>query len=110
VLEALACGTPVVATAVGGIPEQIEEARTGFLAPEGDVAGLAARMTQVLLGPDLRQRMGMLAAESARQRFDLDRQVDAYLDWYHEVVLGLLPKKTKSRSNALPMNTFGQPT
>ncbi len=86
VLEALACGTPVVATAVGGIPEQIEEARTGFLVPAGDATGLAARITQVLLDHDLKQGMGMLAAESARQRFGLDRQVDAYLDWYHEVV------------------------
>jgi len=86
VLEALACGTPVVATAVGGIPEQIEEARTGFLVPVGDAAGLAARITQVFLDHDLKQGMGMQAAESARQRFGLDRQVDAYLDWYHKLV------------------------
>ena len=43
VLEALACGTPVVATAVGGIPEQIAEGRTGFLVAQGDSPAMAAR-------------------------------------------------------------------
>jgi glycosyltransferase involved in cell wall biosynthesis len=86
VLEAMACGTPVVATAVGGIPEQVEEARTGFLVPAGDTAALATRITQLLLDHDLKHGMGMLAAESARQKFGLDQQVDAYLDWYHELV------------------------
>ena len=86
VLEALACGTPVVATAVGGIPEQVEEARTGFLVPAGDVTALAARITQVLSDHDLKHCMGTLAAQSARERFGLDRQVDAYLEWYHELL------------------------
>jgi glycosyltransferase involved in cell wall biosynthesis len=86
VLEAMACGIPVAATAVGGIPEQVEEARTGFLVPAGDAAGLATRITQLLSDHDLKQGMGLLAAESARQRFGLDQQVNAYLDWYHELV------------------------
>jgi glycosyltransferase involved in cell wall biosynthesis len=48
ILEALVCGTPVVATAVGGIPEQIEGGVTGFLAPAGDAASMAARIEQLL--------------------------------------------------------------
>ena len=86
VLEALACGTPVVATAVGGIPEQVEDNQTGFLVPKGDAGGLASRLRLVLSDDELRQRMGKQAAESARQRFDLRRQVDTYLDWYLELV------------------------
>ena len=85
VLEAMACGTPVVATAVGGIPEQIKEAATGFLVPAGDAAGLATRIMQLFSDYNLRRNMGILAAESARQRFGLDRQVNAFLDWYHEL-------------------------
>ena len=86
VLEALACGTPVVATAVGGIPEQVEDERTGFLVPAGNARALADRLTLLLSDNKRRQCMGILAAEAARGRFDLQRQADAYLDWYKELV------------------------
>jgi glycosyltransferase involved in cell wall biosynthesis len=85
VLEALACGTPVVATAVGGIPEQVEDAQTGFLVQAGDAKALAARLVQMLSDNALRQNMGAQAAEAARRRFDLCRQADIYLDWYHQM-------------------------
>jgi glycosyltransferase involved in cell wall biosynthesis len=87
VLEALACGRPVVATAVGGIPEQVDDTRTGFLVSAGDAQGLAARIMQVLSDDALQQGMGMQAAQTARQQFDFDRQVDAYLNWYAELVM-----------------------
>ena len=86
VLEALACGTPVVATAVGGIPEQIEDGRTGFLVPAGSPQSLSDRLTQLLSDTNLRQRMEIFAAEAGRHQFDLQRQADAYLDWYKELV------------------------
>jgi len=85
-IEALACGTPVVATAVGGIPEQVEDERTGFLVPAGNARALADRLTLLLSDNKRRQGMGILAAEAARGRFDLQRQADAYLDWYKELV------------------------
>ena len=86
VLEALACGTPVVATTVGGIPEQIEDGQTGFLVPVGNARALAERLTQLLSDNDLTQRMGRSAAEAARRQFDLQRQAEAYLSWYKELV------------------------
>jgi glycosyltransferase involved in cell wall biosynthesis len=86
VLEAQACGTPVVATHVGGIPEQVEENRTGFLVPTGDAEELAARIIQLLSDTQLRYVMGRLAADHASQRFGLERQVEAYVGWYHELV------------------------
>jgi glycosyltransferase involved in cell wall biosynthesis len=75
----------VVATAVGGIPEQIEDGRTGFLVPAGDPEALADRLTQLLSDSALRQRVAASSVEAARSRFDLRRQVDAYLDWYSEM-------------------------
>lgn len=103
VLEALACGTPVVATAVGGIAEQIrspgdylggasavtgacaDEPPTGFVVPGGD-AGAMAHAVDRLIGDDkLHRRMAGNAAADGRARFDLGRQADEYLRWYTEV-------------------------
>jgi glycosyltransferase involved in cell wall biosynthesis len=86
VLEALACATPVVATAIGGIPEQIDDGKTGFLVPLGDSVTMAKRTTMLLEDDRLRTGMGMAAAESAIKRFSLDREVDDHLKWYREIL------------------------
>jgi glycosyltransferase involved in cell wall biosynthesis len=86
VLEALACGRPVVASAVGGIPEQVEEGQTGFLIKAGDQQAMAGRVEQLLRNPHRRTEMGRQAAETARLRFDLELQVNAYLDWYGSIL------------------------
>jgi len=86
VLEALACGTPVVATAVGGIPEQVVEGETGFLVPSGDSLMMAARIIEILDNDALRRILGRNAETYARLRFDLKQQVNDYLAWYREIV------------------------
>ena len=73
ILEALACGTPVVVTAVGGIPEQIEDGITGYLTPPGDAEAMAARIVQLFEDDGLRARVGVQAAEDARKRIDLNK-------------------------------------
>jgi glycosyltransferase involved in cell wall biosynthesis len=93
IIEALACGVPVVATAVGGIPEQIEDGVTGFLTPPGDTKALAVATSRLLCDFELRSRFSAQAAESARLRFSLDRQADDYLSWYEQLV-------TKRRDSA----------
>ena len=60
VLEALACGTPVVACAVGGIPEQIEHRRTGFLARAGQSGELTAGIVTLARHPAAARTMGRL--------------------------------------------------
>jgi glycosyltransferase involved in cell wall biosynthesis len=75
-----------VATAVGGIPEQVDEGRSGYLISLGDAPALAERLTRLLSDAELRARMGAEAAQAARRRFDLNRQADAYLDWYQVLV------------------------
>jgi len=85
ILEALSCGTPVVATAVDGIPEQVEEGRSGFLVPAGDADSMAAHVCRLLSTESLRAAIGRAAAERASRLFGLDKQVDAYLGWYGEM-------------------------
>ena len=88
VLEALACGTPVVASAVGGIPEQVIEGRTGFLVPVGDARAMAGRVLDLLADEGLRVRMGQEAAEDAARRFGLERMVREYLAFYRANLKG----------------------
>lgn len=90
VLEAMATGTPVVATAVGGIPEQVS-AETGVLVPAHDAEALGDAVERLLRDADMRHRLGENAAREARDRFGLDRQADAYLDWFREIVAGAGP-------------------
>jgi glycosyltransferase involved in cell wall biosynthesis len=89
VLEALACGTPVVATRTGGIVEQIRpypvEGATGMLSPPYDPAALAKGIERLLRDDALRRAMGRAAAEDARRRFDLRDQASAYRRWYEEI-------------------------
>jgi glycosyltransferase involved in cell wall biosynthesis len=85
VSEAMACGTPVVATAVGGIPEQVEDGGTGFLVPPGDNEGMAVAIQRLLSDDELRRTMGCSAADHVKRHFSLDRQVDDFLSWYAEI-------------------------
>jgi glycosyltransferase involved in cell wall biosynthesis len=90
VLESLACGTPVVATAIGGIPEQVRSTgagdATGILVPPRDAEALAGALAAVLTDEPLRRRMGHNAAADARQRFDVNEQCERYLEWYREIL------------------------
>lgn len=85
VLEALGCGTPVIATAVGGIPEQIADGETGFLVPRGDSGSMAQRILTLLNQPHLGQQMGQAAAAHAQRAFSLERQAATYLQWFNEL-------------------------
>ncbi|MFH1942566.1 MAG: glycosyltransferase [bacterium] len=86
VLEALACGTPVVATAVGGIPEQVDDGATGFLVPPHDPGAMGKAIMTMLTDDAFRRGCGRRAAEDARKRFDVRRMVDDYLHWYREIL------------------------
>jgi glycosyltransferase involved in cell wall biosynthesis len=86
VLEAMACGLPVLGTAVGGIPEQVEEGCSGFLTPMGDAPSLGERIVQLCIDPEMKRQMGFQARERALRLYGLDRQVDAYLEWYADLL------------------------
>ncbi len=85
ILEALACATPVVATAVGGIPEQISDGETGVLTPAGDAEAMADAIAALLDDPERRQAMGSRAEAAAQRLFGRERMVRDYLDWFGEI-------------------------
>lgn len=76
VVEAAASGLPVIASDHSGIPEAVEDGRTGLLVPEGDVEGLAHTITGLLGAPDRRSDMARAARALAEERFDLVRQTE----------------------------------
>lgn len=83
-LEAMACGTPVVASQVGGLAFLVQDGETGFVVPDGDPRALCDRLTLLLTDPPLRLRLGRQAAAYARQ-YSWDSVVDRLLAVYRRV-------------------------
>ena len=81
-LEAMASGTPVVASDVGGLPEVVVDGVTGFVVPAGDVAALRARLEQLLGDERLAARMGDDARSHVVERFTWERCAQRCLDAY----------------------------
>jgi starch synthase len=81
-LEAMACATAVVASAVGGIPEVVVDGETGFLVPPGDAAAIAARVNELVRDPALARRLGEAGRRRAVERFGwraaAERTVELY--------------------------------
>src|SRR5207244_3595867 len=82
-LEAMACGVPVVASAAGGIPEVVEDGKTGFLAPPGDVATMVDRALRALGNAAEHSRLKRNAAARALA-LSADRVVPRYEALYEE--------------------------
>lgn len=82
VVEAMAAGLPVVATAVGGVTDLVVHGETGFLAPRGDAAALAGAVARLIDDAALRVRMATGARARARERFDARATVDGVAALY----------------------------
>jgi L-malate glycosyltransferase len=87
-LEAMACEVPVVASAVGGLPEIIEDGVTGFVCPPEDVDAMAERGVALLTDRALRASITQAAAEMVRTRYCTDLIVPQYEAAYRDVLDG----------------------
>ena len=83
-IEAMARGVPVVASAVGGIPEVVTDGVDGRLVPPGDPAALADTIIELLRDPALRHRLGEAGRRTVEDRFSIDAQVRAIQAVYDE--------------------------
>jgi D-inositol-3-phosphate glycosyltransferase len=94
-LEAMACGTPVVASGVGGLLYLVRDGQTGFHIPDSDPVALADRLQILLTDPHLRHELGRHAANLARS-YSWERITDQVMTLYESVLAGTL------ESNGLP--------
>lgn len=85
-IEALAAGTPVVATDAGGTRTVVDDGASGYLAPIGDVEALAGRLRELRDDADLRRRLGETGAVRMRERFSVGRMVDETEAVYAEIL------------------------
>jgi len=88
VLEAMACGLPIVATDVGGNGELVADKQSGYLFPSGDVPALAAHLRRLAGDAELRTRMGEAGRARAHGEFAMQAMLDHYAQLYADVADG----------------------
>jgi glycosyltransferase involved in cell wall biosynthesis len=85
-LDAMAAGLPVLATSVGGVPELIQDGKTGCLVPPGDSDALAAGLRLLLANPELRLDMGTAGYRHVRDHFRVDKMAQNFARLYDELL------------------------
>ncbi len=104
-LEAMACATPVIGSAVGGIRSTVLHQKTGFLVPPHDPEALAQRLAQLQRDPALAERMGWTGLRRAQRHFTWER-VALQLNAIYRAVLARQPKPEALR----PLSVGGEPS
>ena len=86
-LEAMACATPVIAYRTGGIPDFLEDGRTGLLAPDpGEAGGLTERLAWIKAHPNERRAMGLAARERVERHFTIQLMAERYTRLYERLL------------------------
>jgi len=100
ILEAMGCALPVLATAVGGNVELVDDGTMGHLFAPGDVAALADHMASYVTDDRLRRTHGARARARAEAQFGLERMVDGYVAVYDALMGARAGLRTAPRSSA----------
>jgi glycosyltransferase involved in cell wall biosynthesis len=106
IVEAMACGTPTVAYASGGVPEQIVHKETGYLIPTGDQRSLIESVETLLAHLDDQKRMGHAAAERAKNNYSMELFVEKYLRVYREAIA--VKNRDRCQAIDIPVSLFPQ--
>lgn len=99
-LEAQACGLPVLASRIGGIPEYVKDGATGFLFTPGDHVELAGHVERLLAEPQLAERISRQALQHARAHFDPEGGAAELIGWYRDCLAGRAPLRHRSSAAA----------
>jgi len=86
ILEAMACGLPVIATDVGGNADLVASAITGQIVPAGDPETMAQQIVRFANAPEHARRMGQLGRERVEESFSMNAMVAAYLGAYDQLL------------------------
>jgi len=100
--EAMLCRLPIIATAVGGIPEVILDGDTGVLVPPGDAAALARALGRVLGSPEDADAMAARAQSFAREHLTWDANAQLVVSVYHDMLRSFGPPGTSLLSPVPP--------
>ena len=107
IMEAMACGTPVISTRVAGVPEMLDDGQTGLLAPPNDPPALAAAMEKLLRDPALAARLAADARRSAGEKFAVGKTTRdlQHLLLRHGAVVA--PEAARNLDPTLPRASLG---
>lgn len=86
IAEAMTLGKPVVASAVGGIPDLIADDQTGYLTSYGDIDGIATSLKRILADKENRNRLGAAARQRALRDFHPEKAAQRTLEVYHRIL------------------------
>lgn len=100
VVEAMACGVPVLATAVAGIPEAVVDGETGLLVDPDDFEGFVAALRTLVLDDELRRRYGAAAVARCRALFSMEANAAAISRVYRSVTMQGTPQRGEVSSYA----------
>ncbi|MBW2354860.1 MAG: glycosyltransferase, partial [Deltaproteobacteria bacterium] len=95
-LEAMSCGTPVVAFEVGGIPDGVKDGETGRLVPEGDAVEMGRAILSLISNSEKRRVMGKACRRRVEEHYSLDIQAGAYADLYKELMESEAPGRSEA--------------
>jgi glycosyltransferase involved in cell wall biosynthesis len=84
-LEAQACGVPVLASDVGGLPEVVIEGKTGFMFPKGDYKAIAAKLALLIKDKELREELGENAVHYIKSTYNWEENADIMMEVYHSI-------------------------